>query len=204
MCETKPGDCTKKNIVYEIECRDCKKGGKEAKYFRETARRGWERMREHYSLLENHPERSALGDHMTEDHEGGECEFTMKLVSKHLKPLERQCKEGLMISEYKNGKVINSRGEWGKNLHPDFGILEDSIYKVKRKKSELTHRCPSKPTKRRKVEVCETACEAAYESSCESNTARSKALPMGEITDVGSTQCTENSSVMISTCGYDI
>ena len=109
-----------------------------------------------------------------------------------------------MISEYKNGKVINRRGEWGENLPPDFGILEDSIYKVIRKKSELTQQGPSKPTKRQKVEVCETVCEAAYESLCESDTTRAKALPTGEITDVGSTQCTENLSVMISTCRYDI
>ena len=85
-------------------------------YFGKTARMGWERTKEHFSLLENHPEKSALGDHARDDHDGQTCAFKMKLLSKHLKPLERQCKEGLDISEYKEGKVMNRRGEWGENL----------------------------------------------------------------------------------------
>ena len=91
-------------------------------------------MREHYTLLENHPDKSALGDHIRDDHNGLECKFVMKLVSKHMKPLKRQCKEGLMINEYTEGEVINRHGEWVENLPPDFGVLEDKIYKVKRKK----------------------------------------------------------------------
>ena len=60
MCSTQPGNCTKKNIVYSIECRECIKEGRESKYFGETARTGWERSREHFALLENYPDKSAL------------------------------------------------------------------------------------------------------------------------------------------------
>ena len=63
-------------------------------------------MREHITLLENHPDKSALGDHLKEEHNGDKCEFKMKLVSKHFKPLERQCSEALQITEYKDGKVL--------------------------------------------------------------------------------------------------
>ena len=36
MCSTKTGDCTKKNIVYQIECAECAISGKKPKYFGET------------------------------------------------------------------------------------------------------------------------------------------------------------------------
>ena len=78
----------------------------------------------------------------------------MKIVLKHMKPLERQCKEALEITSYKEGKVFNRRGEWGKNLPPDFGILEDQIYRVERKRVEIAPVCSDKSTKRVKVEKC--------------------------------------------------
>ena len=143
--------------MYSIECRECTKEGKESKYYGETARTGWERSREHFTLLENYPDKSALGDHIREEHNNRPCDFSMKLVSKHFKPLERQCKEGLMIGEYEKGKIMNRRGEWGENLPPDFGVLEDTIYKVKRKSTNPQQR--SDKSKKLRLEVCEALCE---------------------------------------------
>ena len=154
MCSTKTGDCTKKNVVYQIECAECTKLGKKPKYFGETARTGFERMREHLTLLNNHPDKSALGDHIRDKHSGKPTNFTMKLVSKHFKPLERQCAEAIQITEYKDGQVMNRRGEFGENLPPDFGILEDGLYRTnpKRKKVELKQQVPAdKATKRVKL-----------------------------------------------------
>ena len=127
-------------------------------------------MREHLTLLSNHPDKSALGDHIRDEHNGEPTNFKMKLVSKHFKPLERQCAEAIQINEYKEGMVMNRRGEFGENLPPDFGILEDGLYRTnqKRKKVELKQQLPAeKTTKRVKLEkneslkVCEepTVCE---------------------------------------------
>ena len=57
MCNVKAGDCTKKGIVYEIECTERAKSGKKTKYISETAQTGWERQKEHYTLLQNHPDK---------------------------------------------------------------------------------------------------------------------------------------------------
>ena len=75
---------------------------------------------------------------------------------------------------------MNRRGEFGENLPPDFGILEDGLYRTnqKRKKVELKQQLPAeKTTKRVKLEkneslkVCEepTACEGTEvcEKMCE-------------------------------------
>ena len=77
-CRKTTGDCTKKEVVYCIECADCTREGKKSVYFGETARMGWEQHKEHFTLLENHPEKSALGDHSRDDHNGQACVFRMK------------------------------------------------------------------------------------------------------------------------------
>ena len=57
MCNVKAGDCTKKGIVYEIECTERAKSGKKTKYISETAQTGWEWQKEQYTLLQNHPDK---------------------------------------------------------------------------------------------------------------------------------------------------
>ena len=145
MCSVKTGDCTKRSIVYQISCMECKVRGNPHYYYGETARKGWERAREHQAMLEDHPDKSALGDHVRDMHEGEKVEFTMKLVTKTYKPLERQCVEAQEIRENKKG-VLNRKGEWGQNLPPEFGLLEDKIYRLKRKNN--------KPDKQREMPAC--------------------------------------------------
>ena len=61
----------------------------------------------------------------------------------------------------------------GENLPPDFGVLEDSIYKVKRKSKNPQQR--SDKAKRVRLEVCESLCETdatgagALTTNCVSN-----------------------------------
>ena len=118
----------------------------------------------------------------------------MKLVSKHIKPLERQCKEGLMIGEYDQGKIINRRGEWGENLPPDFGVLEDTIYKVKRKNSSTQQR--SDKAKRVRLEVCENVCETDMTGA--------SALPTNSMSNTHSaTQRTDFSTVKHNSSKYE-
>ena len=131
-------------------------------------------MREHLTLLDNHPEKSALADHVRDEHDGRPCSFKMRLVSKHFKPLERQCSEALQITEYKEGQVMNRRGEFGENLPPDFGILEDGVYRTKRKKVEVKQQVSASTTAKHvrlekcmRTEVCEQTevCETAQDQT---------------------------------------
>ena len=113
-----------------------------------------------------------------------------------MKTFERQCKEGLMINEYKEGKVINRRGEWGENLSPDFGVLEDKIYRVIRKKVEISQQGPDKSSKRQRLEVRERT------EVCESDATTDKALTTGMTMSAGSTQCAAILIVEADTHGY--
>ena len=106
MCSVKTGDCTKQSIVYQISCMECQVRGNPHYYYGETARTGWERARKHQNMVADHPDKSALGDHVRHMHEGEKVEFTMKLVTKTYKPLERQCVEAQEIRENKKG-VLN-------------------------------------------------------------------------------------------------
>ena len=110
----------------------------------------------------------------------------MKIVSKHFKPLERQCSDALQITEYKDGKVLNRRGEFGENLPPDFGILEDNVYKVKRKKVEVKQQAPDNmATKCIKLEKCvsKEVCEE-ISAVCELNQLQTSTLTLTMTTDM--------------------
>ena len=55
-----------------------------------------------------------------EEHEGQTPSFTMELVQRFVRPLERQVMEGVLIQQFKGDFLINRRGEWGQNLPPNF------------------------------------------------------------------------------------
>ena len=120
----------KKGIVYEIIGKTCEEGGTKSSYYGETARTGWERSLEHLALWENHPDASAIEDHQKEVHCGQQkINLGMKMVAKYFKPLERQTKEGQMVTDFKGKHIFNRRGEWGENIPPnlDFWKREPSI-----------------------------------------------------------------------------
>ena len=60
----------------------------------------------------------------------------------------------MLIHNYNEGKLRSRRKEWSENLPPDFGLLEDQIYRVERKRVEIAPVCSDKSTKRVKVEKC--------------------------------------------------
>ena len=104
---------------------------------------------------------------------------------------------------------MNRKGEWGENLPPDFGVLEDSIYKVKRKNTNQQQR--SDKSKKRKVEVCEAVCEmgkqtdAVCEIGKQADAGGTWALPTesGCISENGSTQHTDFAHVKNNSLRYD-
>ena len=67
---------------------------------------------------------SPMVEHHQNTHPGEELAVTMELVSRQPRALDRKTLEGVLISEHK-GTLMNRRGEWGENLPPKFGILEE-------------------------------------------------------------------------------
>ena len=99
----KGGDCKKNEILYEIECKDCKD-----KYHGETARNGHTRGIEHVedaeSINQEQREKSVLLRYMEEKHDGKKVEFEMKVLRSYQHdPMARQCTEAVWI---KNGQYM--------------------------------------------------------------------------------------------------
>ena len=57
-------------------------------------------------------------EHHLEHHSGESPEFSMKLVEFSPFPLQRQAKEGHLITNFKGDVLMNRKGDWGQNLPP--------------------------------------------------------------------------------------
>ena len=70
MCDTEPGKCTQKNIIYRYDCAICKEteGAEETTYIGERRRTGFERNREHETLIKAKSLESSMYEHQTECH----------------------------------------------------------------------------------------------------------------------------------------
>ena len=104
LCQSAPGKCTMKNIVYKIKCLKCPEEA-EATYYGETARSTFERAREHTSLIKKMDKESPVVEPYLEQHPGQQVEVTMKVVKKVQRPLKRHTLEGLLISEHSGGPL---------------------------------------------------------------------------------------------------
>ena len=109
---------------------------KETVYFGETARTGYERMREHQDLIRNSSLESPIVEHFEEAHPDVEVSVEMKMVAKEARPLDRKTLEGTLIAEYRKGELMNRKGEWGQNLPPQFGPLGEENPAEKRLRKE--------------------------------------------------------------------
>ena len=85
LCQTnekEKGTCKKTNVVYKIECRLCRKGGKEGIYWGETARSSQLRGGEHSKEYRNNTEKSHMRQHMKEKHPEEDADKPPKSYSK--------------------------------------------------------------------------------------------------------------------------
>ena len=64
------GDCTQKNVVYELTCNICKRSGQDRTYIGETKRPVRLRFNEHIRDVFNESEDTPMGDHFRESHPG--------------------------------------------------------------------------------------------------------------------------------------
>ena len=88
-------------------------------------------------MMRNHNKESPMIEHQEEAHPGEPVRFSMEVIRKMKRPLDRKVLEGTLISESTPGSLINRKGEWGQNLPPKFGLLEteSGSYGLKKRKS---------------------------------------------------------------------
>ena len=107
------GDCWREGVCYTLWCGEC--GEKVAAYKEETGRNAYTRGVEHLTALENrHEEKSVLWLHSLYHHNRREdIEYSMRVTSSHLCPMDRQCTEQVDISYFSGPVLMNRRTELG-------------------------------------------------------------------------------------------
>ena len=124
-------------VVYQISCSLCKAEAKKTYYYGESARTGYDRGLEHLAALGRMNPESPLVEHLLEAHPGVGVEddedtsahFQMSIVSTHPKPLQRQCQEAHLIQTFREGQLMNRKGEWGQNLPPKLTLADEDLEK---------------------------------------------------------------------------
>ena len=77
----------------------------------------------------------------------------------------------MLIAEHKTGRLMNRKGEWGQNLHPEFGILgsEEPGKHLMKKRDRTEVQQPGvgpssnsteSPAKRKRMSVCPSVSDA--------------------------------------------
>ena len=105
------GDCTQKNVVYEIRCGICGGNGREGIYIGETKRPLWLRFNEHVRDMINGTEDTPMGDHFRERHigiviPGSNIPLSVKIIHKSKDHPDRKIAESLLIK--RNRPELNS------------------------------------------------------------------------------------------------
>ena len=91
LCDTEPGRCTQRNIIYKYDCIICKdEEATETTYIGESSRTGFERNKEHEGLVKARSLESPLFEHQQESHPDRDVSMSMKIVKKLFRPLDRK------------------------------------------------------------------------------------------------------------------
>ena len=106
-CQEQPGSCMKKGLVYLIDCKTCHEEGKKTLYIGETARSSFDRGNEHLVAIKKMNNESPLVEHQLNNHPDTDPKFGMKIEGFYRGPLQRQTREGQLISEYCKGPLMN-------------------------------------------------------------------------------------------------
>ena len=116
-CETTTGKCKARNVIYKVECTQCKVEGNTGVYWGESHRTLWDRTSEHLANLRRGEDSSPLVKHWKEVHASRDTppHYTFHLVGVHQDALSRQLGEALMISGDTSTYLMNSKGEFGRN-----------------------------------------------------------------------------------------
>ena len=160
MCETsqetkgvKSQDCSKRNILYETWCQDCKQADEDEaiikgddpkkiplyKYLGESARSGFERGTEHMEDRRLLDTGSHMIKHLLDRHRGenfDDIKFRMRVLRYHRSAYERQIHESVAIqTQRKHHHILNSKSEFNWCALPRMSLqLGENDYRKQREK----------------------------------------------------------------------
>ena len=99
------GDCTQKNVVYEIRCELCRQDGHDCVYIGETKRPLRLRFNEHVRDLKNRTPDTPMGEHFQASHSNisvdGKVPLTVKVMYRSKDHPDRKIAESLMIRNHR-------------------------------------------------------------------------------------------------------
>ena len=119
------GQCKKRNVVYKTTCLACKEEGKEASYYGETARSGYERGNDHWEDYDKLDKESHMLKHHVLAHaeKQEKLDFSMKIVRGHRSAFRRQVHEAILIELHEKDGIMNSKGGFNRCKLPRLSIM---------------------------------------------------------------------------------
>ena len=117
----KPGSCRPVNINYRAKCFTClEEKGEKSHYIGESHRSLTDRLGEHLKDLKAKKSTNSLVKHWDECHSNRKEApiYSFEVIGTFRSSLERQIQEALTIENEECDRIINSKGEWGRNLIP--------------------------------------------------------------------------------------
>ena len=182
--------CTKRNILYRSSCQLCHQAGKDASYYGESARSGFERSREHHDDYEKLALKSHMLKHHLIEHENRQekIPFSFKILKFHQSAFARQLHEAVKIQIHEKDGILNSKGEYTRCSLPRLQVgnvkieeqlteeeIERKLQKLgwrKRKREEKEKESLARPSKRRTRWKYSARDKRSLEKEAESKTER--------------------------------
>ena len=138
-------DCRVPRSVYEIECQNCKQGGRKSQYFGTSGHVLHKRLREHCTDLAGGRRSNAMVKHKMTEHPNSQVTFHAKPVRGQIKfNVDRYIRESQAI--YKASldpsiNLLNQRSEWGHRGVPRLQIAPqwDFSQQISGKMIKYTH-----------------------------------------------------------------
>ena len=117
LCESGAGggSHTRRGRVYSGTCKECEKEGTTAKYFGESGRSGYHRMKEHARDIKTKNIKNAFSKHLQLKHPdkvGEPSTFSYKVEGTFRSCLDRQVQEGVRITLDESDELLNSKSEY--------------------------------------------------------------------------------------------
>ena len=117
LCESGAGggSHTRRGCVYSGTCKVCEEEGISAKYFGESGRNGYHRMKEHDRDIRTKNIKNAFSKHLQLKHPdrvGDPSTFSYKVERTFRSCLDRQVQEGVRITTDESDELLNSKSEY--------------------------------------------------------------------------------------------
>ena len=117
LCESGAGggSHTRRGCVYSGTCKECEEEGITAKYFGESGRSGYHRMKEHTRDIKTNNPKNAFSKHLQLKHPDKVREtstFSFKVERTCRSCLDRQVQEGVRITLDESDELLNSKSEY--------------------------------------------------------------------------------------------